>query len=153
MKTEKTPAYLKQNIETIISDARKNITVHYTDKRSVTGSRFTTGCHIIDHNDYSIYFYEPTKFEIISPEAIKCVDQRTAHQNGIIALKRWELEIRNFLSKPTRKMDFVYARENAPIIRRIPVTKNNILTTTFQEKKINASKVQRIQLGRSIVIR
>jgi len=81
MRFEKIPYYLRHSIENIIADARKNITVHYTEHRGHAGSRFSTGCQIIDHNDYSVYFYEASKFEIIEPKVIKCIDQRSAHQN------------------------------------------------------------------------
>lgn len=88
MRFEKAPYYLKQSIDTIIAESRKNITVHYGELHG--NSRFATECQIVDHNDYSHYFYEPNKFEIIEPRVIRCIDQRSAHQNGIIALKKWE---------------------------------------------------------------
>ncbi len=68
MRFEKIPYYLRHSIDTIVSDARKKITVHYTENRIMAGtsqSRAATGCQIIDHNDYGEYFYEPNKFEIL----------------------------------------------------------------------------------------
>lgn len=109
MRFQKTPFYLKQSIDTIIHDARKKITVHYTNQRtgdnSLQDNRSKIGCQIIDHNNYGEYFYEPSKFENWEPRVIKCMDQRSAHQNGILALKRWENEVREFLSRPVRKLE------------------------------------------------
>ncbi len=108
MRFEKIPYYLRQSIDAIVSHARKNITVHYTENNIMAGtsqSRAAIGCQIIDHNNYSEYFYEPNKFEILEPKVIKCMDQRSAHQNGILALKRWENEVREFLSRPVRKIE------------------------------------------------
>lgn len=34
---------------------------------------------------------------------IRCIDQKSAYQNAMIALKRWENETRDFLSKPKKK--------------------------------------------------
>lgn len=103
MKQEKIPPYLTKRVDTILREARSKITIHYNTYKN--GAHVSTGCQIIDHNDYSVYFYEPAKFEIIEPKVIKCIDQRSAHQNGIIALKRWENEIKNFLLQPIRKME------------------------------------------------
>lgn len=108
MRFEKIPYYLRHSIDAIVAHARKNITVHYTENSIMAGtsqSRSAIGCQIIDHNDYSEYFYEPNKFEILEPKVIKCMDQRSAHQNGILALKRWENEVREFLSRPVRKIE------------------------------------------------
>ena len=152
MRFEKIPYYLKNSIEIIISDARRNITVHYTEHKGHAGSRFATGCQIIDHNDYSMYFYEPTKFEIIEPKVIKCMDQRSAHQNGVIALKKWEAEIRDFLEKPTRKMDFVYSTKRPQ--RKIPIeTSNGHSPLQVQAVLSSVSGAQKSRLGRRVVIR
>ena len=154
MRFEKAPYYLRHTIDTIIADARKNITVHYTEHMSHVGSRFATGCQIIDHNDYSLYFYEPGKFEIIEPKVIKCLDQRSAHQNGVIALKKWESEIRDFLAKPSRKMDFTEnttKREQRKTLEK--KSKHPTSTIQIQEILTSASAVQKTLRGRRIVIR
>jgi len=31
------------------------------------------------------------------------MDQRSAHQNGVIAIKRWEKSVKEFLEKPLKK--------------------------------------------------
>jgi hypothetical protein len=103
MRFQKIPYYLKHSVDEIILHARKNITVHYV--RNVgKKERRSTECQITDHNNYGDFFYEPHKFEILDNKIIKCADQLSAHQNGVIALKKWESELRIFLSKPMRKM-------------------------------------------------
>jgi hypothetical protein len=109
MKFQKIPFYLRYSIEQIVADARKNITVHYIHNmvHSVGkgSSRAGTWCQIIDHTDYSQYFYEPKKFEMLENRTIRSIDQRSAHQNAIIALKKWESEVIDFLSNPGRILD------------------------------------------------
>lgn len=153
MRFEKIPYYLRHSIETIISDARKNITVHYTEHKNQSGSRFGTGCQIIDHNDYSLYFYEPGKFEIIEPKVIKCLDQRSAHQNWVIALKKWESEIREFLSKPWRKMDIYEKTETKKGDLEKNLGHHPTSTIQIQEVLSSASREQKILRGRRVVIR
>lgn len=144
MKSERTPPYLKNSIETILAEARSKITIHYSPCRG-GNLGMCTGCQIIDHNDYSIHFYEPGKFEILEPKVIKCMDQRSAHQNGIIALKRWENEIRNFLTKPVRKMEL--SSRGAGEQRKIPIEKIQ-LSDMFP----SVSRVQKTLRGRRVVI-
>lgn len=104
MRFQKIPYYLKHSVEEIIQHARKNITVHYV-RNIGKKDRRSTECQITDHNNYSDFFYEPHKFEILENKVIKCADQLSAHQNGVIALKKWEWELRNFLSRPMRKLE------------------------------------------------
>lgn len=68
-------------------------------------NKVSTCCQITDHNDYSQYFFEPIKFEIPEAKVIKCMDQRSAHQNGVIAIKRWEKAVKEFLEKPLKKTE------------------------------------------------
>jgi hypothetical protein len=104
MRFQKIPYYLRHSVDEIIMHARNHITVHYSRNISKKDRR-STECQITDHNNYGDYFYEPYKFEILENKTIKCSDQLSAHQNGVIALKKWESELRLFLSKPTRKFD------------------------------------------------
>ncbi|MBP6921165.1 hypothetical protein KBB89_01285 [Candidatus Gracilibacteria bacterium] len=70
-----------------------------------TASKGATGCQIIDATDYSKYFYEPKKFIMLEEKTIRSIDQRSAHQNAIIAFKKWEEGIRDFLSNPERNYE------------------------------------------------
>ncbi len=114
MRFQKIPYYLRYSVDEIIADARKHIRVSYIHNiahasgRSVT--RSGTGCQIVDYNDYSVYFYEPKKFEMLEERTIRCLDQVSAHQNAIIAFKKWEQEVRSFLSNPPR----IYVGEGQP---------------------------------------
>lgn len=107
MRFQKIPYYLRYSLEEIIADARKNISVHYLHNivhaAGKTASKGGTGCQIVDTNDYGKYFYEPKKFTMLENRTIRSLDQRSAHQNAIIAFKKWEEEIRVFLSNPERK--------------------------------------------------
>ncbi len=103
MRFHKTPYHLRQNIDDIISIARKNITVQYMDQKWGKTTRGFVACNIIDKNDYREYFFEPNKFEMPEIRMIRCIDQKSAYQNAMIALKRWENETRDFLSKPKKK--------------------------------------------------
>jgi hypothetical protein len=79
---------------------------------------------------------------------IKCIDQRSAHQNGIIAIKRWENEIRNFLIQPSKKMETI---PRSLEHRKIAV--NTTISTLYEKKLIPiASKVQKSLHGRRVVI-
>jgi hypothetical protein len=106
MRFQKIPYHLRYSIDEIIADARKHITVHYLHNivhaAGKTASKGGTGCQIIDPNDYGKYFYEAKKFEILTERIIRCLDQRSAHQNAIIAFKKWEFEVREFLTNPPR---------------------------------------------------
>jgi hypothetical protein len=96
-------------MDEIIADARKNISVHYLHNivhaAGKTASKGGTWCQIIDTNDYSQYFYEPKKFIMLEERTIRSLDQRSAHQNAIIAFKKWEEEIRSFLANPERNYE------------------------------------------------
>jgi len=106
MRFEKIPYYLRYSIDEIVADARKHISVHYlhniVHSTGKTAARWGTGCQIIDSTDYSEYFYEPKKFEMLENRTIRCLDQRSAHQNAIIAFKKWEMEVRAFLLSPNK---------------------------------------------------
>ncbi|MFA6080598.1 MAG: peptide chain release factor-like protein [Candidatus Gracilibacteria bacterium] len=106
MRFQKIPYYLRKSIDEIVQDARQNITIHYVTSQGHGGqnvNKVATCCQITDHNDYAKYFFEPIKFEIPEAKVIKCMDQRSAHQNGVIAIKRWEKAIKEFLEKPAKK--------------------------------------------------
>jgi len=106
MRFQKIPYYLRKSIDEIVQDARQNITIHYITSQGHGGqnvNKVATCCQITDHNDYGKYFFEPIKFEIPEAKVIKCMDQRSAHQNGVIAIKRWEKAIKEFLEKPLKK--------------------------------------------------
>ncbi len=108
MRFQKIPYYLRKSIDEIIQDARQNITIHYITSRGHGGqniNKVATCCQITDHNDYSQYFFEPIKFEIPESKVIKCMDQRSAHQNGVIAIKRWEKAVKEFLERPIKKSE------------------------------------------------
>jgi len=109
MRFQRIPYYLRYSIDEILADARKNITVHYlhntVHSSTQSNTRGGTWCQIIDHTDYSQYFYEPKKFEMLENRTIRCIDQRSAHQNAIIALKKWEWEVIEFLSNPPRILE------------------------------------------------
>jgi hypothetical protein len=106
MRFKKIPYYLRYSIDEIIVDARKSISVHYLHNivhtAGKTASKGGTWCQINDATDYSQYFYEPKKFIMLKERTIRSLDQRSAHQNAIIAFKKWEEEIREFLSNPER---------------------------------------------------
>ena len=107
MSFKKIPYHLKHSIDEILRDARNHITVSYQEVRKVHSNKSiqkpTIACRIIDQHRYSVYFYEPLKFEMPEIRIISCENQRSAHQNAIIALKQWEDELREFLIKPLRK--------------------------------------------------
>lgn len=109
MRFQKIPYYLRYSMDEIIADARKNISVHYLHNIVHAGwktaSRGGIWCQIIDTTDYSQYFYEPKKFVMLENRTIRSIDQRSAHQNAIIAFKKWEQEIRDFLSNPERNYE------------------------------------------------
>jgi hypothetical protein len=42
---------------------------------------------------------------MLENRTIRSIDQRSAHQNAIIALKKWESEVIDFLSNPGRILD------------------------------------------------
>jgi hypothetical protein len=109
MRFQKIPYYLRYSIDEIIADARKNISVHYLHNiahaAGKTASRGGTGCQIIDTTDYGQYFYEPKKFMMLQNRTIRSIEQRSAHQNAVIAFKKWEEEIREFLSNPERNYE------------------------------------------------
>lgn len=109
MRFQKIPYYLRYSLDEIIADARKNISVHYLHNivhaAGKTASKGGTGCQIVDTNDYGKYFYEPKKFTLLKNRTIRSLDQRSAHQNAIIAFKKWEEEIRIFLSSPERNQE------------------------------------------------
>lgn len=109
MRFQKIPHYLRYSMDEIIADARKNISVHYLHNivhaAGKTASRGGTWCQIVDTTDYSQYFYEPKKFIMLENRTIRSIDQRSAHQNAIIAFKKWEQEIRDFLSNPERNYE------------------------------------------------
>lgn len=42
---------------------------------------------------------------MLENRTIRSIDQRSAHQNAIIAFKKWEQEIRDFLSNPERNYE------------------------------------------------
>jgi len=106
MRFQKIPYYLRKSIDEIVQDARQNITIHYVTSQGhgwQNVNKVATCCQITDHNDYSKYFFEPIKFDIPETKVIKCMDQRSAHQNGVIAIKRWEKAVKEFLEKPLKK--------------------------------------------------
>jgi hypothetical protein len=110
MRFQKIPYYLRKSIDEIVRDARQNITIHYITSRGHGGqnvNKVSTCCQITDHNDYAQYFFEPIKFDIPEAKVIKCMDQRSAHQNGVIAIKRWEKAVKEFLEKPLKKSEIV----------------------------------------------
>ncbi len=110
MRFQKIPYYLRKSIDEIVQDARQNITIHYVTSRWHGGqnvNKVSTCCQITDHNDYSQYFFEPIKFEIPEAKVIKCMDQRSAHQNGVIAIKRWEKSVKEFLEKPLKRTETI----------------------------------------------
>lgn len=115
MRFQKIPYYLRKSIDEIILDARQNITIHYIANGSSKHiiSKVATCCQITDHNDYGKYFFEPIKFDIPETKIIKCMDQRSAHQNGVIALKKWEKTVKEFLEKPVKKSEsMLWEKEN-----------------------------------------
>lgn len=109
MRFQKIPHYLRYSMDEIIADARKNISVHYLHNivhaAGKTASKGGTWCQIVDTTDYSKYFYEPKKFVMLEERTIRSLDQRSAHQNAIIAFKKWEEEIRSFLINPERNYE------------------------------------------------
>jgi len=110
MRFQKIPYYLRKSVDEIIHDARQNITIRYVTSSGPGGqniNKVSTCCHITDHNDYGQYFFEPIKFEIPEAKVIKCMDQRSAHQNGVIAIKRWEKAIKEFLEKPLKRTETI----------------------------------------------
>jgi len=42
---------------------------------------------------------------MLEKRTIRSIDQRSAHQNAIIAFKKWEEEVRDFLSNPERNYE------------------------------------------------
>ena len=106
MRFQKIPYYLRYSLDEILADARKHISVNYIHNTvhatGKSGTRNAVGCQIIDTTDYSAYFYEPKKFTMLKNRTIRSIDQRSAHQNAIIAFKKWEEEVRLFLTTPKR---------------------------------------------------
>ncbi len=106
MSFRKIPHHLQYSIEEILADARKKISIQYIYGQSVKSNkkigRSSPGCQISDNNDYSVYFYEPKRFQMLPPRNIKSIHQQSAHQNAIIALANWEKEVREFLTNPEK---------------------------------------------------
>jgi len=109
MRFQKIHYHLRYSTEEILTDARKHISVQYLHSIAhaawKTASKGWTGCQIVDPTDYSTYFYEPKKFLMLEKRTIRSIDQRSAHQNAIIAFKKWEEEVRDFLSNPERNYE------------------------------------------------
>lgn len=145
MRFQKIPYYLRYSIDEIIADARKNITVHYLHNivhaAGKTASKGGTGCQIIDHTDYSEYFYEPKKFEMLEERTIRSLDQRSAHQNAIIAFKRWELEVRDFLSNPGKALG-IKAGINLRKHPTSPEQVQAVLKNSSQSQKVRHVRVR-----------
>lgn len=143
MRFQKIPYHLKYSIEEILADARKHIRVNYLHSMvhatGKTASKWGTWCQIIDHTDYSEYFYEPKKFTMLENRTIRSIDQRSAHQNAIIAFKKWEQEVRDFLSNPERN----YENTNVAI-RNIPIG-HPTSPLQVQEVLKNSSRLQKRQ--------
>ncbi len=76
------------------------------------------------------------------------MDQRSAHQNGILALKKWETEVREFLSRPIRKME-----EPTKTQKKI-VERKSHPTSSIQIREVlsNVEQVQKIRNGRRVII-
>lgn len=78
---------------------------------------------------------------MLENRTIRSIDQRSAHQNAIIAFKKWEQEIRDFLSNPERS----YGNDT--------INTRNIAighpTSPEQVKEVlkNSSRLQKNQLG------
>lgn len=148
MRFQKIPYHLRYSIEEIIADARKHITVHYLHNivhaAGKTASKGGTGCQIIDHNDYGQYFYEPKKFEMLAEKTIRSIDQRSAHQNAIIAFKRWEAEVREFLSNPPKNSPIkIDSETRAPIGHPTsPDQMRAVLKNSSQSQKIPRVKAR-----------
>lgn len=154
MRFQKIPYYLRYSMDEIIADARKNISVHYLHNivhaAGKTASKGGTGCQIIDTTDYSQYFYEPKKFVMLENRTIRSIDQRSAHQNAIIAFKKWEEEIREFLSNPERN----YEIDNSEIKVAIghptpPAQLRAILKSSSQLQKSPRAKAHQSGVSRS----
>jgi hypothetical protein len=130
-------------MDEIIADARKNISVHYLHNivhaAGKTASRGGIGCQIIDPTDYSQYFYEPKKFVMLKNRTIRSIDQRTAHQNAIIAFKKWEQEIREFLCNPERGHEIESRKIKIALGHPTrPDQRQSILTSSSQLQKIKS---------------
>lgn len=76
------------------------------------------------------------------------MDQRSAHQNGILALKKWETEVREFLSRPIRKMEEPTKTSKKNIDRKSHPTS----TIQIQEVLSSVERVQKIRNGRRVII-
>jgi hypothetical protein len=150
MRFQKIPYYLRYSIDEIIADARKNIAVHYLHNivhaAGKTASRGGTGCQIIDNTDYSGYFYEPKKFEMLWERTIRSLDQRSAHQNAIIAFKKWEQEVREFLSDPTKILG---TRTEIISLRQHPTSPEQVRAVLKNSSQLRKSRHVRVRLNES----
>lgn len=150
MRFQKIPYHLRYSIDEIIADARKNITVHYLHNiahaAGKTTSRGGTGCQIIDNTDYSEYFYEPKKFEMLEGRTIRCLDQRSAHQNAIIAFKKWEMEVREFLSNPTKILG---TRTEVVSIGQHPTSPEQVRAVLKNSSRLRKTQRVKVRLNES----
>lgn len=144
MRFQKIHYHLRYTLEEIVTDARKHISVQYLHSIAhtawKTASKGWTGCQIIDPTDYSAYFYEPKKFLMLEKRTIRSIDQRSAHQNAIIAFKKWEQEIRDFLSNPER--NYESNRETRQIVIGHPTSPDQV-----REVLKSSSRLQKTPLG------
>lgn len=76
---------------------------------------------------------------MLENRTIRSIDQRSAHQNAIIAFKKWEQEVRDFLSNPERN----YENTNVAI-RNIPIG-HPTSPLQVQEVLKNSSRLQKRQ--------
>lgn len=147
MRFQKIPYYLRYSIDEIIADARKNITVHYLHNivhaAGKTASKGGTGCQIVDRTDYSEYFYEPKKFEMLEERTIRSLDQRSAHQNAIIAFKKWELEVRDFLSNPRK----ILGIKTEMIVRKHPTSPEQVQAVLKNSSQSQKAQHVRVRLN------
>ena len=150
MRFEKIPYYLRYSIDQIIADARKNISVNYLHNiahaAGKAASRGGIACQIIDTTDYSEYFYEPKKFEMPEARTIRCLDQRSAHQNAIIAFKKWEQEVRDFLSNPTKILG---TRTESVSLGQHPTSPEQVRAVLKNSSRLQKSRRVKVRLNES----
>lgn len=151
MRFEKIPYHLRYSIEEIIADARKNISVNYLHNiahaAGKTAARWGMWCQITDSTDYSVYFYEPKKFDMLPSRTIRSLDQRSAHQNAIIAFKKWESEVREFLANPTKILG---TRTESLLIGKHPTSPEQVQAVLKNSSRLRKNRRVKGHLNESI---
>ena len=75
---------------------------------------------------------------------IRCLDQRSAHQNAIIAFKKWESEVREFLSNPTKILG---TRTESLLLGQHPTSPEQVQAVLKNSSRLRKSRRVKVHLS------